>query len=186
MKKFQFVLDEIELVDPSNWYISFYVVACAFCMCDSSKVKIFCSSSVNLGVHVWITASSGYCLSNLNLSSFRDAVTGPVLSLTTNHVCPLCFLDFCGFCIQWSRFRNFFWRCLLLLLTLHPCRFSFHMQIMILMRSHNRLSSLAIASVDGCCLYIIIHNSMSWRIWSKRLVCYDGMSAPENVTTEYP
>ena len=36
------------------------------------------------------------------------------------------------------------------------CRFPFHMQVMILMKSYNRLSSLTITSVDGCCLYIII------------------------------
>ena len=35
------------------------------------------------------------------------------------------------------------------------------MQAMILTRSYNRLSSLAVTSVDGFCLYIIIHNNMS-------------------------
>ena len=51
MKEFQILLDGYELVDPSHWCMSFYVVAHALCMCISSKVKIFCSLSVNLGVH---------------------------------------------------------------------------------------------------------------------------------------
>ena len=76
----------------------------------------------------------------------------------------LCSLDF-GYCIQWSRCRNSFCLCLLLLLTLCPGRFLFYTQVMILMRSYYRLSSLAITSVDGCYFYIIIHNSILCRTW---------------------
>ena len=99
-----------------------------------------------------------------SINLFRDAVTGPILSLTTSHVHSSCSLDF-GISIQWSGCRKCFWLCLLLLLTLCLCKFLFHTQFMILMWSYYRVSSLAIASVDGCCLYIIIHNSMSYRSW---------------------
>ena len=73
----------------------FDVVAHAFCACFSSKVKIFCSLSVNLEVHMfnggikWLFSFN--CKSVISL---RDAVTGPILSLTTNHVCSLHFVDF--------------------------------------------------------------------------------------------
>ena len=53
MNQFQFAFDGIELVDPSHWHVSFDVAACAFCVCVSSKVKIFCSLSVSLGVHMF-------------------------------------------------------------------------------------------------------------------------------------
>ena len=52
MKKFQFAFDGFELVDPSHWYMSFDVEACALCVCASSKVKMFCSLSANLEVHM--------------------------------------------------------------------------------------------------------------------------------------
>ena len=123
------------------------------------------------GAHVWITGSRGHCLFSFKSINFlRDAVAGPILSLTKNYVWSLHSLDF-GFCIQWSWFRSCILWCLLLLLTLCPCRFPFHRQVMILMRSYNRLASNhAIASVDGCFLYIIIHNSMPWRTKLKRSV----------------
>ena len=55
---------------------------------------------------------------------------------------------------------------LLLLLTLHTCRFLFHTQVMILMSSYYRLSSLAVAPVDGCCL-----TSPSTIVHCKEPVC---------------
>ena len=53
MKKLQFAFDGFELVDPSHWHISFDEAAHTSGVCISSKVKIFCSLSVNLGVHMF-------------------------------------------------------------------------------------------------------------------------------------
>ena len=95
MKESQFAFDGFELVDPSHLHVSFGVVACAFCVCISSKVKILCSLSVNLEVHMfdhgikWLPSFN--CKSVISLS---DSVTGPILSLTTNHVCSSHSLDF--------------------------------------------------------------------------------------------
>ena len=95
VKEYQFVFDRFELVDQSYWHVSFDVMAHAFCVCISSKVKTFYSLSVNPGVHMldhgikWLLSFN--CKSLLSL---RGAVTGPILSLTTNHVCSSCFLDF--------------------------------------------------------------------------------------------
>ena len=47
------MLDGYELGDPRHWNVSFDVVAHAFCVCISSEVKIFCSLSVNLEVHMF-------------------------------------------------------------------------------------------------------------------------------------
>ena len=92
------MFDIFELVDPSHWPVSFDVAAHAFHVCISSKVKIFCSLSVNLEVHMldhgikWLLSFN--CKSVIFV---RDVVTGPILSLTTNHVCSLCSLDFVYF-----------------------------------------------------------------------------------------
>ena len=72
-----------------------------------------------------------------------DVATGPKPSLTTDHMSLSHSLDFGG--VQWSGCRNCSRLNLLLLSTLHPCRFLFHMQVMLLARSYYRLSSLAIA-----------------------------------------
>ena len=53
MTEFQFVFDGFELVNLNHWHMSFDVVACALCVCLSSKVKIFCSLSVSLGMHMF-------------------------------------------------------------------------------------------------------------------------------------
>ena len=92
-----------------------------------------------------------------------DVVIGPNLSLSTDHMSLSYSLDFDG--VQWSRCRTCSGLNLLLLSTLHPCRFPFYMQVIILMRSDYRLSSLAVTSVYGCCLYIVIHNSILHRSW---------------------
>ena len=64
--------------------------------------------------------------------------------------------------------------CLLLISTLHLCRYLLHMQVMILARSCGLLGS-AITSVDGCCLYIIIHNSILYLVVKVRtLICQVG------------
>ena len=73
-------------------------------------------------------------LQSKSIKLFRDVFTGPNLSLTTDHMFLLHSLDFGG--IQWSGCRKCFRLYLLLLLTLCPCRFPFHMQVMILMRSY--------------------------------------------------
>ena len=69
MKEFKNMFDGYEMVDPNHWCMSFDVLAHAFFACISSKVKIFCSFSVHLEVHVCIMGSSGYGPSILNLSS---------------------------------------------------------------------------------------------------------------------
>ena len=164
VKESQFAFDGFELVDPSQWHMSFDVVAHDSCTCVSSKVKNFCSLSVNLEVHMVDHGNKWLLFFNYkSVISLRDAVAGPILSLTTNHVCSSCFQDFGSFypMIQLQE----------LLLTVLVAsvntlfRFPFHMQVMILIRSYNRLCTLAITSVDGCCLYIIIHNSMLPRTW---------------------
>ena len=61
---------------------------CLMCVCISSKGNIFCSLSASLGMHMFDHGIKWLLPFTLNLSPFRDAVTGPILSLTTNHVCP--------------------------------------------------------------------------------------------------
>ena len=53
VKGFQPVHAGFKLVDLSHWHLSFDVAAHAFCACGASKVKVFCSWSVNLGVHMF-------------------------------------------------------------------------------------------------------------------------------------
>ena len=125
-------------------------------VCLSSKWRVLlCKSGVSVDV------CSGYYPSNKFIKLYRVLATGPNLSLLTDHMSLLCSLDFSG--IQLSRCRTCSRLNLLLLSTLHLCRFPFYMQVMILTRSYYKLSSLAITSVDGCCLHIIIHNSISHR-----------------------
>ena len=94
VKESQFVFKGFEVVNPSYWHMSFDLVGYAFCKCISSKVKIFCSMSVNLEVCMfdhgikWLLS-----FNHKSIISLRDAVTGPILSLTTNHVCALHSLD---------------------------------------------------------------------------------------------
>ena len=95
VKESQIVFYGFQLVDPSYWHVSFDVMAFAFCVCISSKVKIFCSLSVNLEVHMFDHAIKGLLSFNGKSVIFlRDAVTGPILSLTTNNVCSSHSLDF--------------------------------------------------------------------------------------------
>ena len=112
---------------------------------------------------MFIGDGSGYYPLDKFIKLYIGVASGPNLSLAIDHMFLLHFLDFAV--IQWSLCRNCSGWNLLLLSTLHLCRFSFNMQLMILMRSNYRLSSLAIASVDGCCLYIVIHNNTSCRTW---------------------
>ena len=127
-------------------------------VCASSKwSRVLCISGVSIDVR------SGYCPSNKSTKLYRDVANGPNLCLTTDHMSLSCSLQF-GV-IQWSCCRKCIGQNLLLLLTLCPCRFSLNMQVMILVRSYYILSSLAVTSVDGCSLYIIIHNSILHRTW---------------------
>ena len=154
------LMDPIWWIEVSGMY-PLIVGVCHMCMILQ---RWNCYIALN-GYQLWICDSgavwSGYCPISIQL--FRGAATGKNLSLITDHKCLSHSLDF-G-CIQRSRYRNWFWWCLLHLLTLHPCRFPLHMQDMILMRSYYRLPSLAITSVDWCCLYIIICISILHRTW---------------------
>ena len=110
-----------------------------------------------------IDVGRGYCPLDKSIKLYRDAASGPSLRCTIDQMSLSCSLDF-GV-IQWSWCRNCSGQNLFLLLTLFSCRFSFNMQVMILTKSYYRLLSLANASLDVCYLYIIIHISISCRIW---------------------
>ena len=99
MKESQFAFDGFEVVDPSHRGMSFDVVAHASCACVSSKVKIFFSLNVTLGVHMLDHGIKWLLSFNCKyVISLRDAVTIPIISLTTNHVYSSCSLDFGSFC----------------------------------------------------------------------------------------
>ena len=151
------------LIDPikSKWHMSIDLLACTICTCIFRGKRLIVCKWVSV-VHM-VMCEVAIVLQSKSIKLFRDVATGPNLSLTTYHMFLLHSLDFAG--IQWSRSRNCFRLYLLLLLTLHPCRFLFQMQVMILTRSYYRLSSLAIPSVDRCCLYTIIHNIILHRTW---------------------
>ena len=135
------------LIDPiqSKWCMSIDLLAHAICTCDFKDERVSVYKCVSV-VHL-VRCEAAIVLQSKSIKLFRDVATGPNLSLTTDHMFLMHSLDF-GV-IQWSRCRN--------CSRLNPCRFPFHMQGMILTRSYYRLSSLAITSVDGCCLNIIIH-----------------------------
>ena len=84
-----------------------------------------------------------------------------------SHLCPLHSLD-CGFRGQWSSHRKSFWQERLLIMTLHPYSLSFN------------VFSHTTASVDGCCLYIIIHHGMSQWDCRKGSVPRGGRPGPES------
>ena len=94
------------------------------------------------------------------LMSIWHHVSGQILSVSIGHASYLHSLDF-GLGGQWSDWRNCFWQKQLLTMTSWPCSFSFHAQVMILTGSY-RVFHLASTSIDGCCLYIIIHNGIFW------------------------
>ena len=95
VKESQIAFDGFELVDPSYGHISFDVVAHAFFVCIYSKLKICCSLSVNPEVHMFDQQIKQLLSFNhKSVISLRNAVTGPILSLTTNHVYSSCSLDF--------------------------------------------------------------------------------------------
>ena len=89
--------------------------------------------------------------------------TGQIPSLTMNHICLLHSLDF-GFRGQWSGYRDSFWKVRLLTMTIQPCILSFNVQDMTLVGPSGFFKH-ASASVDGCCLYIIIHYGMLQWDW---------------------
>ena len=137
-----------------NWYQSTWPLMCG-CMW-----YVHCSSKVNRH-YCSIIGWSGYCHSRYIYQLIhRGATAGSILQQI---ICTLsCSLDLdvlsndlhagipndcvCCFC----------WLC--------PCRFLFHMLVMIPVRSCS-LFGLAITSVEGCCLYIIIHNSILHQTW---------------------
>ena len=162
----QMVLDGSKLMNRCKWHMSFDLWACTICACFcKGESVIVLWLNIRCAHVVVVLCKAAIVLQNKYINFFRDVATGPTLSLTTNHMRSLHSL-ISGISIQWSECRSCIWLCLLLLSTLYLYRFQFHTQVMILARSYKRLSILAITSVDGCCLYIIIHNSMSHRTWS--------------------
>ena len=157
------------LMDPIRikWHVSTDLLACAICMCFFKGMCVIVFKWLSV-VHM-LVCEAVIVLQSKCIKLFRDTATGPNLSFTTDHMCLLHSLDF-G-CIQWFGWWNCFWLCLLLLSTVCPCRFPFHTQVITLTRSYYRLSSLSVTSVDGCCFYIIIHNSILHRTWLQSSVC---------------
>ena len=102
-------------------------------------------------------------LQSVSIKLFRDVATSLNLSLKTDHMFLSLSLDLVlshdpdtGNALDWT--CCFCW--LSICLGFHSiCRSWF------IVRSYYRLSSLAVTSVDGCVLYIIIHNSISCRAW---------------------
>ena len=132
------------LIDPvkSKWCVSLDLLACAICMCIFKGETVTVYKWLSL-VHL-VMCEVAIVPQSKSIKLFRDVTTGPNLSLTADHIFLSHSLDFGG--VQWSRCRNCSRFNLLFLLTLCPCRFPFHTQVMILLRSYYRLSSLAIAS----------------------------------------
>ena len=94
------------LVDPSWWteVSGMYPLIC-WCM-PLQRQKCYC---VLNGYQLYTCGGSGvwsnYCPSKqVYQTVFRDSATGPNISLTTDHICLLCSLDF-G-CVQWSRWKE--------------------------------------------------------------------------------
>ena len=66
-------------------------------VCVSSKVRVLlCSSGYQL--YTWWYVKAAIVLQSKSIKLFRDAATGPNLSLTTDHIYLSCSLEF-G-CIQ--------------------------------------------------------------------------------------
>ena len=80
---------------------------------------------------------------------------------------------------QWSGYRNLFWQCRLLTVTVWPCSLSFKVQVMILVGSSVFFNHTS-ASLDGCCLYIIIHYGILWWDWWRGLVLRGGRPETES------
>ena len=78
MKELQLEFGGFELDDPYHWHMSFDVAACVFCAWISSKVKVYCSLSVNLKVHMFDHGIRWLLSFNCKaVISLRDAITGP-------------------------------------------------------------------------------------------------------------
>ena len=111
------------LMDP-NWWTEVsdacpLIYGCMPSVCTFSKVKVLLFFDWLSVVHMlWLCCVKHLLSFTVSLSiCFRDVATGPNLSLTTDHMYLSCSLDI-GMFIQWSRCRNCFWLCLLLLSTL--------------------------------------------------------------------
>ena len=70
-------------------------------VCASSKVKVAIVHNQLLScAHVPVVfCEVAIVLQSNSINLFRDTATGPILGLTTNHMCLLHSLDF-GICIQ--------------------------------------------------------------------------------------
>ena len=138
----------------SKWHVYLDLLAHALCVWIFKDERVI--------VYKWVSVvmcEVAIVIQGKSIKLFRDVATGPNLSLTTDHKFLLHSPDFGS--IQWSRCRNCYRLNLLLLLTFCPCRFPFHIQVMILARSYYRLSSIAITSVDEW--YNLI--SRMWIYW---------------------
>ena len=150
------------LNDPvrSKWHVSIDLLAHAICTCHFKGERSMVCKWVLL-VHL-VMFEMAIVLQSKSIKLFRDVATGPNLSLTTDHMFLLCSLDFGH--IQWSGCRNCLdCICCLCWLSVHAgshsiWRLWFSQGLTIGFQS-------TITSVDGCCLYIIIHNSVLHRTW---------------------
>ena len=127
--------------------------SCVFLWNWLSIQEIILSSVGSKGLYVLYRAES------------RCLASGQILSLATSHLTLHHSLDF-GFGGKSSGCRNCFWQDWL------ACSLLFNVQDMILLGSC-RFLNRASTSLDGCCLYIIIHNGMSlwdqgvWQVWTR-------------------
>ena len=79
--------------------MSFDLWSHAFCMCIFNGERCFCSVIDYQVAHVLVVlCEMAIVLQSKSINLFRDAVIGPILRLTTNHMCLLFSLDF-GICI---------------------------------------------------------------------------------------
>ena len=125
--------------------------------------SVYCSGKKNRYYDTMKVLSS-YCHSIVHQSNnSKGTAYGVILSLTADSMYISVFPGFWKY-LPIILVQELLMMCLLLTLTLCSCRYLLHMQAMILMRSC-RLWALAIISVDGCCLYIIIHNCILHGTW---------------------
>ena len=133
-------------------YMSLDLYACAICVWSfkGEQLLLFLQS-----------CEKAIVIQSTHFIHVLGVVTDPIISLTKD--------DICSYHVPWildvvsndlDAGTPFAHVCCFCCLSIHV-----GMQVMILMRSYYRLLSLAITSVDRCCHYIIIQNSISCRIW---------------------
>ena len=132
-------------------HVLWWAGTCHLCIVLQKEWSLWCYGGVN-----WLLSFKGVI--NHHSIGYCMCVN---LSLTTEVLCISVFPEFWKYLpmILVQELLH-----LLLTLTLCLCRYMLYMPAMILAR-YCRLLGLAITSVDGCCLYIIIHNCILHGTW---------------------